>query len=325
MGNGSRIFWIDYAKVICIWLMVCCHAGQRGVILDMSYQFHMPAFFIISGMLFHPKGIGLTLKSFAVPIVFFGLLNLLFQYAIILYHSGPCITSAAFRGGQEITAQSIKSLLFDSNQSWFQGYWFVATLLFMRLLMEWKATRKCKGWILIACLIYCCIEPSLNVPSAITSFKPYHVLSCLPFFITGMYVKERKIDIRGGSFELKLLSFLVFFAVTLAQGRVDLGGLNYGHSYAIMFANACLGSWLLFNVCMLAPQREWIMVLSTGTFLILGLHGMMYGLINGVWLRIPSIANPYLPMLTGIIVLAICYPAIKWLMVKCPALLGKGK
>lgn len=84
----ERVSWIDYAKVICIFLMVCCHAGQKGMILNMAYQFHMPAFFIISGMLFRPKGVWVTVKSFGVPILVFGSLNLLYRMAFEVYNGG---------------------------------------------------------------------------------------------------------------------------------------------------------------------------------------------------------------------------------------------
>ena len=72
--STGRLSWVDYAKVICIYLMIACHAGQKGLILDMTYQFHMPAFFIISGMLFRQKGIIKELVQFGVPILFCGVL-----------------------------------------------------------------------------------------------------------------------------------------------------------------------------------------------------------------------------------------------------------
>lgn len=57
MDKLLRLSYIDWAKVTCILLMICCHAGQKGLILDITYQFHMPLFFIISGVLFRPKGV----------------------------------------------------------------------------------------------------------------------------------------------------------------------------------------------------------------------------------------------------------------------------
>lgn len=48
----QRIYWIDWAKVIALGLMVIAHTGSIG---DYEYRwiysFHMPLFFICSGML----------------------------------------------------------------------------------------------------------------------------------------------------------------------------------------------------------------------------------------------------------------------------------
>jgi len=45
------IIWVDYVKVISIYLMVACHVGQEFFNLAWISQFRMPAFFIVSGML----------------------------------------------------------------------------------------------------------------------------------------------------------------------------------------------------------------------------------------------------------------------------------
>lgn len=81
----KRVSWIDWAKVICIWLMVSCHAGQKGMLLDLTYQFHMPAFMIISGLLFRPKGVLKELKSFGFPIVCFGVITQAYHLAIDMF------------------------------------------------------------------------------------------------------------------------------------------------------------------------------------------------------------------------------------------------
>ena len=275
---NSRIVWIDYVKVVCIWLMVCCHAGQKGLILDITYQFHMPAFFIVSGILFHPKGKWITVKSFGIPVLVFGYVNVLCRYMYGMYDDV----------GREIIASWFRGYLFPSEVSVFQGYWFVLVLLLIRLLMEVDWIRRRKNWILIACIAWCCVETYIDVPQLIIGFKPYHVISCLPFFVTGMIIKESKIDVMRGLFEIKILAAAVFFILMLIQGRIDLSEYHYGVNYSLLYINALLGCWLLCNVCLLFPRRRWIELLSTGTLLILGLHSIMYGPLTSIFHRIYS-------------------------------------
>ena len=59
MNTGKRILWIDYAKSICIYLVLLGHAHASQPVTDFIYTFHMPLFFFLSGCLFsfekHPN------------------------------------------------------------------------------------------------------------------------------------------------------------------------------------------------------------------------------------------------------------------------------
>ena len=316
-----RYVWIDWAKVICIWLMVSCHAGQSGMFLNVSYQFHMPAFFIISGFLFHPRGIKKEFMSFCIPILLYGFLYLIFS----------CFAEFSsnefnYNRGYSLIVSWMKSLLFRSDVSWFQGYWFVATLLFIRLLMECDYIRKKYYFIAIFCIVYCCIEPYANISYFIMGLKPYHLLSCFPFFALGMLIKEKNIEITQSSLEILLLELVCFFVLTLVQGRPDLGEYCYGAcNYVLFFVNAIIGSHILFNICNYLPQRSWIQTLSSGTLLILGIHSIIYRSLFRILNSFIVIDNFYLPLFVGIITVIICYYLIKFLGKKYPLMLGKIK
>lgn len=52
--SSQRDISIDIAKGICIFLMVMGHAAVPGFIFKWIYSFHMPFFFLVSGMFFNP-------------------------------------------------------------------------------------------------------------------------------------------------------------------------------------------------------------------------------------------------------------------------------
>ena len=73
----ERLDYIDKARGILIILMVIGHVWQSGPVFDVIYAFHMPAFFIISGILMQhtkscekPFGKFLTGKILAYGIPF---------------------------------------------------------------------------------------------------------------------------------------------------------------------------------------------------------------------------------------------------------------
>ena len=56
--------------------------------------------------------------------------------------------------------------------------------------------------------------------------------------------------------EMKLTGMALFFMITQIQGKIDIVEYNYGLCYALLFLNAVLGIWQLFNIiCTLVPQR----------------------------------------------------------------------
>jgi acyltransferase len=52
---NKRIGWIDIAKGITILLVIVGHTLIGYKVNDYIYAFHMPLFFICSGLLFKPK------------------------------------------------------------------------------------------------------------------------------------------------------------------------------------------------------------------------------------------------------------------------------
>lgn len=50
----QRIAWIDIAKGMAIFLMVCGHTSIPLSVSNWIWSFHMPLFFVVSGMLFSP-------------------------------------------------------------------------------------------------------------------------------------------------------------------------------------------------------------------------------------------------------------------------------
>ena len=83
---NRRIEYLDTAKGILIALMVLGHVLLRGVVHHYIYSFHMPAFFIISGILIKytslvDKPLSVILKkkiySLIIPFIFFEVLGIL--------------------------------------------------------------------------------------------------------------------------------------------------------------------------------------------------------------------------------------------------------
>jgi fucose 4-O-acetylase-like acetyltransferase len=56
--EGDRLDWVDVARGIGIVAVVIGHVWTRGPLRDAFYSFHMPLFFLLSGMLSRPQPVG---------------------------------------------------------------------------------------------------------------------------------------------------------------------------------------------------------------------------------------------------------------------------
>ena len=54
MMEGNRIVWIDWAKAFGIFLVVFGHI-KVSILTEIIYYFHMPFFFILSGILYKDR------------------------------------------------------------------------------------------------------------------------------------------------------------------------------------------------------------------------------------------------------------------------------
>ena len=95
MNTGKRILWIDYAKSICIYLVLLGHAHASQPVTDFIYTFHMPLFFFLSGCLFsfekHPNFKEFAIKRFKglmVPYLWINLITYLFWLFAVMGTSG---------------------------------------------------------------------------------------------------------------------------------------------------------------------------------------------------------------------------------------------
>ena len=67
----NRLTWIDWAKTILIVLVCVGHFNPPEEQKQLIWACHMPAFFMISGYLYHRHSAWKTLYSFVIPMLFY--------------------------------------------------------------------------------------------------------------------------------------------------------------------------------------------------------------------------------------------------------------
>lgn len=118
----TRINEIDAAKAICIFLMLVGHCCTSEAIRIYIYAFHMPAFFVFSGFLYHPHHFLHTIRCFFIPVIILSLLH----FFELVVTEGYVYT---------ISHYDFLQYRFGLGTGYFSGIWFIWALLGCRLVM----------------------------------------------------------------------------------------------------------------------------------------------------------------------------------------------
>lgn len=310
----SRISYIDTTKTICILLMVVGHWNTNELLSNYIYSFHMPAFFVVAGILYKSHVWFKTIEAYIIPVIAFSFINLLFKICI----GTISITTIAFPDIIKLIFQYRYGL----GESLFNGIWFLWALLGLRLLFgDLKFLNKLRSHyylIALTAALYMTLEHRLI--SIDTLFRGYFIgrlVPCIPFFCFGFYLKDIKWTPRLiGDLKYIIPLTTSFLIMPILNGRCDIYSNIYGHSYFIAMANAMAATLLLMWATSRIPSNIFTETISKGTIVILGLHMPILHLLD-------KLLPHYLSIIFPFFVILICYFIILFCERYCPILLGK--
>lgn len=181
MPQQQRVEYIDIAKGMCVLLVMFAHTVMYKWFLCPIYMFHMPMFFMLSGMVFKvDEGWWARIKKSAihllVPILFFMVMFLPLRVLRDRLETGefpePCL--------------SMLSMDYYDNILWFLPALF-GIIVIMRTLLTLVRNRIVVGAVVvgIGAVGYCLMMRGVELPLYITQG-----LFSLPFFALGMVVRR---------------------------------------------------------------------------------------------------------------------------------------
>ena len=321
MTNGvekrQRIDYIDYVKALCIFLMVVAHWTHNEYLFRYIYSFHMPAFFLVSGMLHHPRPWRYTFLSFAFPICCISLLGGILQYCFLSLDTSNVTWQQLLAG--------VVHYRFDTRFNFFNGDWFIWTLVALRFLfgdvrhLSFLRKKNCYITLSILAVIYMVAEPFFFKGNAThILFTAERAIPCLPFFCMGMYLQDTNWKPETLPTYMVIICMIAAIVMPELNGTCDIYYNKYGHSYLFFLINALLSTLLIMYCMSKLPASNFIKSVSTGTLIIIGLNQTLGKMLN-LW--IPWSRHYVIPFL----IMAICYPAIIYFDKHFPLILGKWR
>ncbi len=332
--SSVRLSYLDYARVFAAYLVILGHllSVNNTSIRPYIYSFHMPFFFLVSGMLHKDRGCIAWEKYWKTLIVPFLFFNVLF---FILW---PILWKSGVWGGGP-------SRFFDNNarlENIYLNYigktvsdiingkggpdgptWFLLALFYCKVANDMLCCNKLKslvGTSLILGVIGIAIYPHINYVQ-IGSF-----LMVFPFFFGGFRFKEQIQQWCNYKYSwiIGTCLLLLIIPVTMINGRVTVLGINYGQSVfplnvTVFYINAFLASLGLLTICIRFKQHRFVTQSANALITILCFHGAFV-----FFFRIHGNTNNYIPcIISSCIILLVCIIIHQLFEHFIPSVIGK--
>ncbi len=331
--------WIDTAKVMGIFLVIYGHGGISDYpVRDFIYTFHMPLFFVLSGLLYKPLSpIETIKKDWHTLLVPYLILNAtcLFMFIGIAFLQGNLSWLFLWKRFGAIALG-----LGYSTQQWIpvsSPCWFLIALFLCRLLLSLihrHFTRTTLSALCIISVITAILMSALNIDTLIPIDS---AVMAMPFVGVGYMMKS--VFLRPGIImrraRLQLLAAMAFLVISIfccvINGPIDMDYFSHGNSWVLFYIGGACGSAfiicianLLFNSAIDRNGGGCLRTYAVGTLPILGWNLIVImGVKFAVRLFLPSIE---IAGVVGFVVAVVCflffYPIIILCSKYCPAILG---
>lgn len=266
-SNGNkRLPYLDYARVFVAYLVILGHLllSSNTTLRPYIYSFHMPFFFLVSGMLHKDMGYIAWKKYFKTLLTPFLFFNLLF---FILW---PIFSNIGIWEGD----WGLRNGVFDCYRNYFLSTvinifygkappdgatWFLLALFWCKLITDAIAQRR---WLLptVLCILF---GLSLVIFHSRTILRIGNAFMVMPFFYGGFYFKKtiQKWCEKHWAILFGILLVLLNIPLTLLNGRVSTDAVWFGEFHApinivLFYINAFATSLGLLAIFMFFKSRS---------------------------------------------------------------------
>lgn len=338
-NSSGRLEWIDVLKCLGMLLVVVGHAsedGAAGTYRYYIYSFHMPLFFMISGMTFY-------LQCQKRTFDFVGLVKnkakgLVWPYFSLSFLTIPIwILNFRILSYRDQTFSELIYAIFYSHQHHIPGpsnaLWFCLTL-FLTLLVFWLINQWAENDEKILTLTVMVIG-SFGYSMSLRDYDfytPWHIetipISLICILAGWLFIKH--IDFFTnllGNRRRQILwcAFLFPSAYFCAKYNVKISMADNLYGSFMLFAGAVVGfSLICVIISRVIPCLEVFKLIGRNTIVILAFHAPVFRFLERVSERTAKFLAEF-PIVTGVLVfiamIPVCYIFERWL----PFLIGRSR
>lgn len=343
--SGGRLVWVDYAKVLGIFLVVFGHLPLRDNSLNQYLTtFRMPLFFLLSGFFEAGNSIRDTakvgLKRLLWPYAVFYLLAYLWTVVETFWLGVPYYPNPS--AYEVLVKPMLGFLLGMGDNTTFSTIingplWFLMALFWVKLLFSLLfALGRGRGpFIYLSQIPVAGLALLLKDSDYALFFSAESALLAMPFYVMGYALKKsglfERLQESGRMPFLLPVAFLSSFLLYRANGGISIANGVVGKSLALYYLDGAAGSLLVMLIARLLPQRRLGLVetVAQGTLVIVGLHLHLAYSLLALLEKAQHASSIALSDIEGLgfslLILIVLLPPMRAIEKKCPWVLGRFK
>ena len=290
MSTNERIKWLDYSKGIGILLVVIAHGLAKDNWINIyAYSFHLPLFFLISGItLKEDKILNDTFvnivkrnaKSILLPYYFYTMFIVVIELLKNVLQHDITIEST-----MEILARWI--LMLGLKADWFLPCLFFSKLIFIGIYRIVKNKKVSKIIVLALAVLVICM------PVRPMIFRPIICAGIGSFFV-GAGHALRDIHSKFNS-KIYIGAFVIWVIVTMINGKVSLLIYNFGTNGCLYLLNGILGSIVVIGITKyigkVTKEIHSLGWLGKNSMIIMVVHMEIMAFLNAILVKMPIISD----------------------------------
>jgi len=311
----GRLVFLDYARVVAMFLVILGHMETGGSIRpdDYIYAFHMPLFFLVSGMLHKYTGEiqwKKYLKTLIVPFCFFN-----FFWMLIYLLDLPQM---------KIDFSGIVERL--KNDYIIHGpTWFLLSLFYCRIILDYS----CK-FPLYALLFWIVCFLLLDKVFLLKYIWLAQAVMAMPFYYVGWRYKDRIIHVLDNKYAVMcgLICFCFLLVITTWQGRVSMKRIVFGLytiprilAVSFFYLNAFCGSFMVLFLSTLFRYKKIVTNYADALITTLCVQYIFIHLCLALFGKYQPL---YFTFFESLLVLILCYYVHLLIKKTCPFIIGKS-
>ena len=316
--------WIDVAKFVGLYLMVLGHGLVPERNIQFIYSFHMPLFFVLSGLLFKNRGLSTSIrKGIASLIIPYFLLNAIgLLYDVVEKHLvGKTLSLCDIYDRIGAVLMGIGYNV-DNWHPVLSTTWYIYTLFLIQFVCS-LLRNKFWYFMLLPLSIALTLFLSHNSIDLLIPFDSAFL--AMPFFLFGMLLKNRNTCLKGvwGGVIVTCLFALMIVSDTY-QGRVDINRCEHGRNLILFYLSGVAGSILVIGLCQNIRSISLRKYMS-GAMLVIAFNLLVIGYFKLV-LSLMGIELTFIvSFIVALVILSAFYPIIIAVSKYIPALIGYRK